>query len=127
MNVLVLNGSPKQKSDTMVMTRAFLDGLAAAADCYVHVVDVINKIIKPCRGCFGCWQVGHGQCLQKDDLNEILCEFIWADLIVWSFPLYTYSMPSHLKAVLDRTLPLTKMRMTEASPLRGFSLSLRKP
>ena len=32
-------------------------------------------------------------------------------MIIWSFPLYCYGMPSHLKAVLDRTIPLVKMNM----------------
>ena len=36
-----------------------------------------------------------------------------SDLVVWSFPLYCYGMPSHLKAVLDRTIPLVKMRMVQ--------------
>lgn len=31
--------------------------------------------------------------------------------MIWSFPLYFFSLPSHLKAVLDRTLPLGKMTM----------------
>ncbi len=34
-------------------------------------------------------------------------------MIIWSFPLYCYGMPSPLKAVLDRTIPLVKMRMVQ--------------
>jgi len=114
MNVLVLNGSPKAKSDTMCLTRSFLDGLTASAACDVTIVDVIKKDIRPCTGCFGCWQKKDGRCLQQDDQNEILAAYIKADVIIWSFPLYCYGMPSHLKAVLDRTIPLVQMRMVEA-------------
>ena len=46
-----------------------------------------------------------------DDQNEILDLYRNADVIIWSFPLYCYGMPSHLKAVLDRTIPLVKMNM----------------
>ena len=115
MNILVLNGSPKKKSDTMRITRSFLDGLTSAIPCDVTIVDVIKKNIKPCLGCFACWKNGDGKCVQKDDQNEILEAYLRADVIVWSFPLYCYSMPSHLKAVLDRTIPLVKMRMVEES------------
>ena len=115
MNVLVLNGSPKARSDTMILTRSFIDGLSEAADCDVCVIDVIKKEIKPCLGCFSCWRNGDGRCVQIDDQNEILRKYVWADVIVWSFPLYCYSMPSHLKAVLDRTIPLVKMRMAETN------------
>ncbi|MBQ7281200.1 MAG: NAD(P)H-dependent oxidoreductase, partial [Spirochaetales bacterium] len=50
-------------------------------------------------------------CLIEDDQNAILDLYREADIIIWSFPLYCYAMPSHLKAVLDRTLPLTSTRM----------------
>ena len=113
MKILVLNGSPKKKSDTFRMTQSFLNGLNAAGENDVSVVNVIEKKIAPCRGCFGCWQKGEGHCLIDDDQNEILDLYRAADLIIWSFPLYCYGMPSHLKAVLDRTIPLVKMKMVQ--------------
>ena len=105
MKVLVLNGSPKKQSDTFRMTERFLKGLNAAGEHEVTVVNVIEKAIAPCKGCFGCWQQGEGHCLIGDDQNGILDLYRAADLIIWSFPLYCYGMPSHLKAVLDRTIP----------------------
>ena len=54
-----------------------------------------------------------GHCVIDDDQNEILDLYKNADLIIWSFPLYCYGMPSHLKAFLDRTIPLVKMKMVE--------------
>ena len=113
MNILVLNGSPKVKSDTMRLTRSFLSGITAEIPCEINVVDVIQKRVLPCLGCFGCWANGDGKCVQQDDQNDILAAYVKADVILWSFPLYCYGMPSHLKAVLDRTIPLLKLRMTE--------------
>ena len=111
MKVLVLNGSPKQKSDTFRMTEAFLKGLNRTGEHEIRVIRVIEKNIAPCRGCFGCWQRMDGHCVIEDDQNGILDLYRRADLIIWSFPLYCYGMPSHLKAVLDRTIPLVKMNM----------------
>ena len=54
MKVLVLNGSPKKKSDTFRLTEAFLKGLNRREQHEVHVINVIEKNIAPCRGCFGC-------------------------------------------------------------------------
>ena len=127
MRILVLNGSPKAKSDTMVLTNAMLKGLNEAGEHQITMVDVIKKDIKPCIGCFGCWKNGDGKCIQKDDQNDILEKYTEADLIIWSFPLYCYAMPSHLKAVLDRTIPLVQMKMVEVDgriqhvPLVDFS------
>ncbi|MBO4861809.1 MAG: flavodoxin family protein, partial [Firmicutes bacterium] len=128
MRILVLNGSPKKKSDTFRLTDAFLRGLNKNADHEVHVINVIEKDIAPCRGCFGCWQKMDGHCVVDDDQNAILDLYRTADVIIWSFPLYCYGMPSHLKAVLDRTIPLIKMKMVQKEdgtvrhePLADFS------
>ena len=111
MKILVLNGSPKKRSDTFRLTEAFLKGLNRKEEHEVHVVNLIDKKIAPCRGCFGCWQRGDGHCVIRDDQNEILDLYRGADVIIWSFPLYCYAMPSHMKAFLDRTIPLVKMAM----------------
>ena len=113
MKILVLNGSPKAKSDTFRLTESFLKGLNKDGGHEVNVVDVINRNIAPCRGCFGCWAQMEGHCVMDDDQNAILDIYREADLIIWSFPLYCYGMPSHLKAFLDRTIPLVKMAMRQ--------------
>lgn len=113
MRILVLNGSPKKKSDTFRLTDAFLKGLNRRQEHEVHIINVIEKDIAPCRGCFGCWQRLDGHCVIHDDQNAILDLYRSADVIIWSFPLYCYGMPSHLKAVLDRTIPLVKMNMVQ--------------
>ena len=113
MKVLVLNGSPKKKSDTFRLTEAFLRGFNREKKHEVHIINVIEKDIAPCRGCFGCWQRLDGHCVIQDDQNAILDLYRTADVILWSFPLYCYAMPSHLKALLDRTIPLVKMNMVQ--------------
>ena len=113
MKILVLNGSPKKKSDTFRLTDAFLKGMNRHGQHEVHIVNVIDKKIAPCRGCFGCWKLGNGHCVIEDDQNTILDLYRNADVVLWSFPLYCYGMPSHLKAVLDRTIPLVKMNMVQ--------------
>ena len=113
MRILVLNGSPKKKSDTFRLTDAFLKGLNRVGEHEVYIVNVIDKKIAPCHGCFSCWQLGDGHCVIPDDQNAILDVYREADVIIWSFPLYCYGMPSHLKAVLDRTIPLVKMKMVQ--------------
>ncbi len=113
MKILVLNGSPKKKSDTLRLTNAFLKGMNKNGGNETHVINVIDRNISPCRGCFGCWRRGDGRCVIDDDQNGILDLYRDSDVIIWSFPLYCYGMPSHLKAVLDRTIPLIKMKMIQ--------------
>lgn len=114
MKILVLNGSPKRdKSDTMQITRAFLDGMNTVEKHDVKIIHVIEKDVKYCLGCFSCMN-GSGKCVQNDDMKEILDEIVDADLLLLSFPLYCYSFPAPLKTVLDRLLPLSSMRMERA-------------
>ena len=111
MKILVLNGSPKRdKSDTMHITRAFLDGMRDAVTQKIHVIDVIDKHIEYCTGCFACKRNG-GTCIYDDDMRTILEEILDSDLLLFSYPLYCYGMPAPLKALLDRTMPLSSMAM----------------
>lgn len=111
MKILVLNGSPKrEQSDTMHITRAFLEGMQAAGEQEIQIIHVIDKHIEPCTGCFACMHNG-GECIHSDDMRGILEEILASDLLIWSFPLYCYGMPAPLKALLDRTLPLSSMAM----------------
>ena len=111
MKILVLNGSPKRdQSDTMHITRIFLEGMKEAARQDIHIIHVIDKHIEYCTGCFACMRNG-GVCIHDDDMREILQKIPASDLLIWSFPLYCYGMPAPLKALLDRTLPLSSMAM----------------
>ena len=127
MKILVLNGSPKKKSDTMVLTNAFLRGIEKTGSHEIFVMNISEMKISSCRGCFGCWQVKNKHCVIDDDQNRILDLYPEMDLIIWSFPLYCYGMPSHIKAVLDRTIPLNQMKMeivdgrTRHLPMVDFS------
>ena len=71
MRILVLNGSPKRdKSDTMHITRAFLEGMRDAAPQEIHEIDVIDRHIEYCTGCFACKRNG-GTCIYDDDITRV--------------------------------------------------------
>ena len=75
MKILVLNGSPKRdKSDTMHITRAFLEGMKEAVLQDIHIINTIDQHIEYCTGCFSCMQNG-GTCIHNDDMKAILEEW----------------------------------------------------
>lgn len=113
MKILVFNGSPKKEnSDTMHITRAFLEGMKETRQQDIHIIDIIEQNIEYCTGCFSCMRNG-GNCILTDDMKEILKEITESDLLIFSFPLYAYGMPAPMKAMIDRLLPLTSMEMRE--------------
>lgn len=106
MNIFVLNGSPKgESSNTFKVTTAFLEGLNSNEEHNIEIINISKAKIDHCHGCFACWTKTPGKCVIKDDMNGFIEKYIKADLIVWSFPLYYFGMPSKIKAFLDRLLP----------------------
>jgi len=109
MKILVINGSPKvEQSNSMVLTRAFLEG-AGWSDA--EIIHVEKLKMRSCIGCYSCWTKTPGECVLKDDMNDVLPKLIEADVIVWSFPLYYFAMPGDLKNFIDRQLPLSLPEM----------------
>lgn len=109
MKILVLNGSPKENSNTMILTTAFLNGLNENQEHSVKIVSVRDKNIQFCQGCLSCWFRQDGHCVMHDDMNELLDKMAASDMIVWSFPLYYHGIPAPLKALIDRTNPFLKI------------------
>lgn len=106
MKILVLNGSPKgERSNTLQLTTSFLEGLNTNQTNEVEIINISKMKIEHCLGCFVCWTKTPGKCIIKDDMEQLIEKYITSDLIIWSFPLYYYGMPSKTKAFLDRLLP----------------------
>ncbi len=106
MKLLVLRGNPRKHGYTQGFTNLFVQG-ARAAGAEVRDVDLMAQKIAPCLGCYHCWIVTPGQCVHHDDMQELLREFIAADVVVCSSPLYYYSLSSRMQMFFERTLPLT--------------------
>lgn len=114
MNILVINGSPKgSKSNTYRLTSAFTEGICDAIKNRgedvpaVEVIETVRLDIKPCSGCFSCWSKTPGTCRIRDDMSEVIRKLLWADITVWSFPLYYFGLPGPLKTLIDRQLPMS--------------------
>jgi multimeric flavodoxin WrbA len=108
MKVLVINGSPNgERSLTMRLTRAFLEGLGEQAE----VVETGAADIRPCTGCYACWFRTNGRCVQQDRGAEVLEKLRGADLVIWSIPVFCYSAPAGCKALMDRTLSFNRPEM----------------
>jgi multimeric flavodoxin WrbA len=120
MNILVINGSPKgEGSNTMRLARAFLGGAGWSG---AKTLTVADAEITPCLGCFSCWRKTPGACVIQDDMGEALSEIIAADIVVWAFPLYYFSVPGKLKNLIDRQLPLNLPFMADGDKSGGHPL-----
>lgn len=98
--IVVITGSPRKKGNSFAMTEAFIQ----AAEARGHVVtrfDAALKNVGGCRACETCFQTGKA-CSFDDDFNAIAPAILEADAVVFSMPVYWYSIPAQIKGVVDR-------------------------
>lgn len=112
MNVLLINGSPKGKnSNSLKLAYSFIEGLKSeyannGKEISIEELHVASMNIDACKGCFACWKKTPGICCIKDDMKAVIGKQLEADIILWSFPLYYFSVPGILKDLIDRQLPM---------------------
>jgi hypothetical protein len=66
------------------------DGWTEETGIEIEEIQVNRLEIRPCLGCFSCWDKTPGKCCIQDDMREVIQKLLWADVTVWSFPLYYY-------------------------------------
>ena len=114
MNILVINGSPRPNGNTSVMVSAFEEG-AAKAGHKVIVKQIGNKNIRGCKNCDACRATLNGNCVQKDDMQEIYPLMRECEMLVIASPIYYYSMTGQTHCAIERMYAferLPKLRKT---------------
>ncbi|WP_317382095.1 flavodoxin family protein [Megasphaera stantonii] len=103
-HIVILSGSPRKNGNTNLLCRQFQKG-AEEAGHSVRFIPLAEKRIGFCRACDVCMRNG-GACIQKDDMENILCAFQQADVVVLATPVYFYGVSAQMKACIDRTYPI---------------------
>lgn len=99
-NILVLTGSPRSNGNSFMLADAFIKG-AEEAGHRIQRFDAARKQIDGCRACNQCFKHGKA-CLFDDDFNSLAPILEETDVLVLATPLYWFSFPTQLKAVLDK-------------------------
>ena len=99
-NILVLTGSPRIGGNSDLMADAFIKG-ANEAGHEVVKSEIGRKNIMGCKACDTCYSMGK-PCSFDDEFNSIVPLIEKADTIVFITPLYWFSFPTQLKAVIDK-------------------------
>ena len=98
--IVVITGSPRKDGNSFAMTDAFIK----AAESKGHTVtrfDAAMKNVGGCRACETCFKTGKA-CSFDDDFNTIAPAILEADAVVFTTPVYWYSIPAQIKGVIDR-------------------------
>lgn len=125
MKIAILNGSPR-KENTAAMVDAFKAGAEEAGNevCVLHV----GKMkIGGCLGCEYCHGKGEGQCVQKDDMGQVIDAYKWADMVVFASPIYYSAMSAQLHAAIQRVYCIGKPAATKAALLLSTATGQTEP
>jgi len=106
MKVTVFNGSPRgRNSNTHRIVEPLLEG-AREAGAETEEVFLVERDIKHCRGCFGCWGKTPGKCVINDEMPGLMDLFLESDCAGLGTPVYSMYMTGLLKSFTERLLPL---------------------
>lgn len=98
--IVVITGSPRKKGNSIAMTDAFIK----AAEEKGHSItrfDAAAMNVGGCHACESCYKTGKA-CTFDDAFNQIAPAVLEADVIVFTMPVYWYSIPAQIKAVIDK-------------------------
>lgn len=104
MNIVVITGSPRRKGNSFAMTDAFIKAVEAKGNSVTRFDAAFMKI-GGCHACMTCFKTGKA-CSFDDDFNQIAEAVLKADAVVYTLPVYWYSIPSQIKGVIDRIFSL---------------------
>ena len=98
--IVVITGSPRKNGNSFKMTEAFI----RKAETLGHTVirfDAAFRNLGGCHACETCYSKGN-PCTFDDDFNVIAPDILAADVVVFSTPVYWYSIPAQIKCVIDK-------------------------
>lgn len=98
--ILVITGSPRKNGNSFAMTEAFIKASERNGN-QVKRFDAAQMNFNGCHACETCFKSGKA-CSFDDDFNTIAPYISEADAIVFTMPVYWYSIPSQIKCVLDK-------------------------
>ncbi len=104
MKIVVITGSPRKNGNSFAMTEAFIH----EAEQRGHSVcrfDAAFLKIGGCHACMTCYKTGKA-CSFDDDFNDIAPAILEADAVVFTMPVYWYSIPAQIKGAIDRLFSL---------------------
>lgn len=92
----------KGSNSEILLDRVLASAKEAGAE--TERLSMIGTNIAPCDGCYACMKTG--VCHIKDDMQEWLTKIEEADAVIFSTPVFFWTVPGQTKVVMDRLYSL---------------------
>ena len=124
MKALVINCSPVRNGATAEIVHIVSECLKDSFD--VKSICIDNFKVGLCKGCRSCHSTA--KCIQQDDVDVIMEQYEWADVIVSVAPSYWADIPGQYKVFIDRCTPWCNTHEPHAKlshGKKGYTIALR--
>jgi multimeric flavodoxin WrbA len=101
MKVLVIMGSP-HRGNTYGACEEFKEHVQKGCGAEFEYVWLKDIDMRPCTGCYVCFQHGEAKCPHQDDIRSIVKKMDEADGVVFASPVYSNNVSGLMKAFIDR-------------------------
>lgn len=99
MKITVITGSPRKHGNSLAMTNAFIEE-AKKCGHTIQCFDAVSMNITGCHACMTCYKTGKA-CSFNKEFDTIASSILESDAIVFTTPVYWYSIPAQIKGIID--------------------------
>ena len=99
--VLILSSSPRIGGNSDQLCDSLASGVASVGNKAIRL-HVSKMKIAPCLACEHCHDKSDGECVIKDDMEQVWNAMKQADSLVLASPIYLFDCSAQLKVVIDR-------------------------
>ncbi|MFZ5967915.1 MAG: flavodoxin family protein [Bacillota bacterium] len=112
MKVLILNGNPKIEYKEFDLYVKDLKHSLESKEHETKLIMLRSFQLHDCIGCYTCWLKTPGICCFNDGIDEIIKEYLAADIVIYASPVIMNYISALLKRVNDRMLPVVHPFLT---------------
>ena len=119
-----MNCSPVRNGATAEIVHIVAEYLGKKHEVKSICIDDFD--ISFCKGCRACHSTA--ECVQHDDVDKIIEQYEWADIIVSVAPSYWADIPGQFKVFIDRCTPWCNTHEPHAKlsgGKKGYTIALR--
>lgn len=85
--------------------QGILFGILEEKEAEIETLEIGEKNLLFCKGCFECWVKTPGECVIKDMAAQLNNRFMNSDVVVYISPVVFGQFSVNIKNAIDRTLP----------------------
>ena len=102
LKALGIAGSPRKGGNSeYLLAQVMEEARQVDEDVEIKTYSIAGRKFAPCLSCSKCEEL-KGECVPKDDFQQLKDEWLKADVVIYSVPVYHMTIPGQLRCFMDR-------------------------